>query len=158
MNDAAAALQAHLAALKALRADPSAAPGRLTELKAWQTARLAATHADFAAQPRYRDATAFFLDDLYGPKDFSGRDAAMMRIVPVMQKLLPASALETAALAIELEALSEALDQRVAKALGAGPITAASYAKAYRAAGTAGERERQVELMLAVGERLDALV
>jgi hypothetical protein len=158
MPNAASALQDHLAALKSLRGPAADAPPRLIELKAWQSARLASAYADLAAQPRYAAATSFFLDDLYGPKDFSGRDAAMLRIVPVMRKLLPESALETAALAIELEALSEALDQRVARALPDGAIDAASYAQAYRAAGSPGERDRQIELILAVGARLDALV
>lgn len=158
MTDATAALRRHLDALKALRGNPASLPRRLGELKRWQSRRLAATYEDLATQPRYRLATDFFLEDLYGPKDFSGRDEAMMRIVPVMGRLLPASALETATLAIELEALSEALDQRVARALPPGPIDAERYARAYREAGTPEERARQIELILAVGERLDALV
>src|SRR5205085_4352154 len=113
---------------------------------------------DISAVPRYRAATAFFLEDLYGPKDFSGRDQAMIRIVPTMAKLLPTSAVGTAALAIELEALSETLDHRVARALGPGPIDDESYAVAYRSAGTRDERERQVELIEQVGLRLDSLV
>jgi hypothetical protein len=133
-------------------------PPRLKELKRWQSARLEATYADLAAERRYQAATAFFLDDLYGPKDFSGRDQAMLRIVPVMRRLLPATAVETAALAIELEALSEELDHRLAQALPEGPIDAESYARAYRASSTPPERERQVDLIVAVGSRLDALV
>jgi hypothetical protein len=153
-----ASLKRHLQALKELRGPGRAAPPRLAELKAWQSARLRATYADVAAQPRYRAATSFFLDDLYGPKDFSGRDQAMMRIVPTMTRILPASALQTAALAIELEALSEDLDQRAAAALAPGPIDAQSYAEAYRQGSRRAERERQIDLIVAVGERLDALV
>jgi hypothetical protein len=152
------AIRRHLAHLKALRGDPKTAPARLPELKAWQSNRLARGYADMAAVPRYRAATAFFLDDLYGPKDFSDRDQAMLRIVPVMSKLLPASAVETAALALELEALSEDLDQRLARALPTGPIDEAAYAQAYRASSSRAERERQVELTAAVGARLDSLV
>jgi hypothetical protein len=65
---------------------------------------------------------------------------------------------DTAALAIELEALSEDLDQRLAAALPPGPIDDAGYAEAYRASSTRAERERQIELTGAVGARLDALV
>jgi hypothetical protein len=82
----------------------------------------------------------------------------MLRILPVMRRMLPASAVETAALAIELEALSEDLDQRLAAALPEGPIDEESYADAYRASSTPAERERQIDLIVAVGERLDALV
>src|SRR5213079_2007458 len=147
MAEATRDLRIHLATLKALRGDSRAISERLVELKRWQSRRLAASYTDISAVPRYRAATAFFLEDLYGPKDFSGRDQAMIRIVPTMAKLLPTSAVETAALAIELEALSEKLDHRVASALAAGPIDDASYAAAYRKVGTRAERERQVDLI-----------
>jgi hypothetical protein len=127
-------------------------------VKRFQSQRLARTYADMAAQERFRGATAFFLDDLYGPKDFSRRDEAMARIAPVMSRLLPASAVETAALAIALEASSEDLDQRLARALPEGPIDTQRYAIAYRASSTRAERERQIDLIDAVGARLDALV
>ena len=57
-----------------------------------------------------------------------------------------------------IKALSEDLDHRLAAALPEGPIDAESYAQAYRASSTRAERERQVELIVAVGTRLDALV
>ena len=154
----AARLETHLRRLRALRGEGKRAPGRLAELKRWQSQRLTRTYADMAAQDRYGAATAFFIDDLYGAKDFSARDQAMLRILPVMSRLLPASAVETAALAIELEALSEDLDHRLAAKLAAGPVTEESYAKAYRASATRGERERQVELIGAAGRRLDEVV
>ena len=156
MHDA--ALRKHLHLLKSLRGDHRATPARLKEVKRWQSRRLAATYADLSRQPRYHDATRFFLDDLYGPKDFSRRDEAMVRILPSMAKLLPRSAVETASLAIELEALSESLDHRVAAALAPGPITEESYAEANRSACTREDRLHQIELIQAVGERLDELV
>lgn len=151
-------LKAHLARLKTLRGDASVTPARLRELKRWQSERLARDYADIAAIPRYRAATSFFLEDLYGPKDFSRRDAEMVRIVPTMARILPASAVDTAALAIELEALSEELDHRTAAQLAPGPIVEATYAEAYRKGSTRGERERQIELIVSVGRRLESLV
>ena len=115
-------LAQHLRRLKELRGTGSARPARLAELKRFQSQRLARSYADLASQPRYRAATAFFLDDIYGPKDFSARDQEMLRILPVMSRILPASAVETAALAIELEAVSEELDHRLAAALPEGPL------------------------------------
>ena len=153
-----AAMKAQLERLKGLRGSGVVTPERLQELKAFQSARLKATYADVAAQPRYRSATRFFLEDLYGPKDFSRRDAEMMRILPSMARMLPASAVETATLAVELEALSEELDHRVASALSPGPLDEARYAEAYRAGSTRPDRERQIALIVAVGERLDTLV
>lgn len=152
------ALRRQLERLKRLRGAEGEPPARLAELKAWQARRLQASYADIAAQPRFRAATAFFLDDLYGPRDFSSRDEAMLRIVPVMSRILPDFALETAALAVELEALSEDLDHRVAHALTEAHIDDVSYGLAYRKASTRRERERQIDLIVAVGERIDALV
>ena len=152
-----ATLHQHLAALKQLRGGKGL-PRKLRELKAWQSKRFTETYADLLHAPRYGAAARFFLEDLYGPKDFTSRDEAMMRILPTMSRILPASAVETASLAIELEALTEDLDQRLARALPAGAITAAGYAKAYRETSTPAERERQVALAIAVGERLDVLV
>lgn len=154
----ASAMKRHLEYLRAIRGEERATPGRLWEVKAWQSQRLARTYADISPVPRFQAATAFFLDDLYGAKDFSSRDEAMLRIVPAMARILPDSAVETAALAIELEALSEELDHRLAEALPEGPIDAAAYAKAYRESSTRAERERQIALIDAVGHRLDALV
>ena len=156
----AASLRENLEWLRRLRGRDAEAgpPERLAEVKQWQAERLARTHADLAANPRYRDATRFFLEDLYGPKDFSGRDAAMLRIYPTMVRILSASAVETAALAIEVDALSESLDRNLAQALGAGVLDERSYAKAYRESSTPVDRERQIVLIEEVGRRLDHLV
>jgi hypothetical protein len=151
-------LQRHLLRLKELRGKGAQPPPRLAEVKGWQAARLAKTYGDYAARPRYAQATEFFLDDLYGVKDFSGRDREMLRILPVMERILPASAVDTASRAIELEALTEDLDQRLAAALAPGPITEESYADAYRASSTPAERKRQIDLIDHVGRNLDALV
>jgi hypothetical protein len=158
MMDASATMKRHLESLKALRGEATEAHPRLAELKAFQSARLANTYRDVADEPRYRLATRFFLEDLYGPKDFSRRDAAMLKVLPMMARTLPARAVETATLAIEIEALSEELDHRVANALEPGPIDDAAYARAYRKASTRPERDRQIELLIEVGHRLDALV
>lgn len=157
--DAPESLRRHLERLREMRGrEAGHPPPRLAELKAWQAARLARTYKDLAADPRYAKPTAFFLGDLYGAKDFSGRDEAMLRIYPVMVRTLPMGAVETAALAIEVDALSEDLDRRVAAALGPGPIDESSYGRAYRQAGTRAERARQIELIDEVGRRLDVLV
>jgi len=158
--DAPISLKRHLEQLKRLRgADAKAgAPPRLAEVKAWQTARLARTYADLRADARYGRPTEFFLDDLYGTKDFSHRDDALLRIYPVLVHTLPDSAVESAALAIEVDALSEELDRRLAARLESGPLDASSYAKAYRESSTREERLRQIELIDRVGRQLDRLV
>jgi hypothetical protein len=155
---------AHVRALRdAARGDPVLGQDRLL-VRAWQADRLARTYPDLLASPRYGPAAAFFLSDLYGPKDFSARDEALARIIPTLTRMLPAAALETIGLAVELDALSEALDQRVAAALRrrqpgahALELSEAAYAAAYRAAGSIAERERQIWLVGQIGAALDKL-
>ena len=158
MKGAGADLKTHLEQLKSLRGATAIPPPALEALKAFQAQRLARSYADIAVQPRYRMATSFFLEDLYGPKDFSRRDDAMLRILPIMVRTMPARGVEAATLAVELEALSESLDHRVALAIDPGPIDDDSYARAYRAGSTRPERERQIELVVLVGRDLDWLV
>lgn len=130
-------------------------------LKHWQSERLARTHADLLASERYHDAARFFLEDLYGTKDFSARDAQLIRVIPALVRTLPAAALETLADAVELDALSESLDDALARHLRSGSpgdIDEASYADAYREASMRSEREHQLELVLHIGASLDRLV
>lgn len=135
--------------------------GRRHKLREWQAARLARTHADLLASPRYGTAAAFFLSDLYGPKDFSERDAEVERILPLMTAMLPVSGLRTLLLAVEVDALSERFDAAMVTALGeqldAPELDPAAYAAAYRAVGDRAGREVQIRLIGETGEALDAL-
>jgi hypothetical protein len=154
---------AHLSTLQSLRGTGTQDVvflQRLLIVKRWQSARLARTYADLAAQTRYAPAVDFFLNDLYAPKDFSKRDAEMIRIYPTLRKLLPASTVETVGLALELDAISEHLDQTLTRLLfeTSGEFSEAGYIVAFRRCGTEAERMRQVELVDQVGRRLDAVV
>jgi len=130
---------------------------RRAALRAWQGSRLARTHHDLLANPRFHDAAEFFLTDLYGPKDLSRHIDDVRRIVPVMTRLLPDSGMAAVAHAVELNALSESLDGAMADALGAGAITKATYAAAYRTVGRAGDRQRQIDLIALLGGALEGL-
>lgn len=159
-----ALLRRNLARAKDLRA-AAAISGQdqadRNRLRAWQALRLAQTHRDLLDSPRYGPAARFFLDDLYGPKDFSRRDDEVERIVPVMTRLLPASALRTIAMAVGLDALSEELDSAMLAALRAAgrmqQIDAAAYASAYRACGNRPLREAQIDLIGEIGAALAGL-
>ncbi len=104
-------------------------------VKRWQSRRLEQTYSDLLASPRYNAACRFFLEEIYGARDFAQRDREALRVVPKLARLLPERAVETMAHGVELDALSEALDARVAEHLRAR-IDAASYCAAYVAAGT----------------------
>lgn len=128
----------------------------LPEVRRWQAARLERSFAHFLDAPDRAAAARFFLDDVYGDRDFTRRDADIARVLPTMQRLLPATLLETVADAIELGALTHALDLKMAAALQAIAPTRrrlddALYARAYRAMGLPRLRRRQIRLIGAVG-------
>lgn len=158
------AAAAEVAELRRLEGVDPAARERREAVRVWQAQRLAFTHADLLASPRYRAATTFFLDELYGAKDFSQRDGELARLIPTLTRLLPQAALETIADAIELDALSERLDLAVAHAIVADPaaegraLDDALYLRAYRSAGSRTDRERQIELIDHIGRALERLV
>ncbi len=131
---------------------------RLGELQRWQSERLLRSHADLRASPRYRAAVEFFFNELYGGGDPRARDRDLQRVQRVMEKLLPTDALRALTLAIELEVLSQELDADLVRALAPGPITAETYADAYRRAGRRPDRERQIALLDVIGRYLDDVV
>jgi hypothetical protein len=101
----------------AAAADPLRSTRR-DRLRTWQAARLAETHADLLASSRHGVAAAFFLSELYGPKDLSERDAEVEKILPLMTSMLPVSGLRTLLLAVEVDAISERLDAAMVEVLG----------------------------------------
>jgi hypothetical protein len=137
------------------RADPALAAA-VAALKAYQQQRFRHTYADLLASVEYAAAARFFLEELYGPRDFSDRDAQFARVVPAMVRLFGADIVDTVAALAALHALSEQLDSRVAAILDV-PIDAAAYGRAWRGAGTPAERERQIALTLRVGNDLERL-
>lgn len=129
---------------------------RWRAVKRYQSERLRRSYADLLKAPRYRAAAQFFLEDLYGEKSFEQRDREALRIVPKLARLLPERAVETMALAVELDELSEILDARVAGNVEL-PLDEAGYARAYSRAGTLAERERQIAMVDKIGRALDRL-
>lgn len=142
---------------RARRAADPALDARVQALKAYQQQRFASTYADLLAQPRYAAATRFFLDELYGPGDYSQRDAQFARVIPALTRLFPAEVVDTVARLARLHALSEQLDTRLAAQLPSARISPASYAAAWRACGEPAAREQQIALTLSIGEALDRL-
>ena len=133
----------------------------LKPLQAWQARRLERSFDVFLADPARRPAARFFLTDVYGDHDFSRRDADIARVIPMMQRVLPAPLLGTIATGIELGALTHALDLRTAEALQAlaprrRSLDAKLYAEAYRRVGHPRLRARQIALIDDVGQGLAA--
>lgn len=149
-------LQTMAAEAAVRRADPALA-GRVEALKHYQQQRFARSYADLLDTPRYGPAARFFLDELYGPEDFSQRDAQFARVVPTLVRLFPEEVVLTVAQLAELHALSEQLDSAMARHLPRREISTEDYGRAWRAAATPAQREQQIKLLLAVGEALEGL-
>lgn len=158
-HQANAAIQKDLAAVKTerqARAGDAGFAARVQAVKRYQQRRFELTYADLLTHPRYAGASNFFLDELYGPSDFTQRDAQFARIVPALVRLFPAEVVGTVQALAALHALSEQLDSRMGQAVNDG-VDAAVYVKAWQQCGDAPARERQIVLLEQVGHALDAL-
>lgn len=135
----------------------------LDQVQRWQRQRLDATYADLRAQPRYRPACDFFLDELYGGRDVHQRDRQLERAAPVMRRFLPEHLLAAVGDAMRLQAISLefdfALAQLMAHDLQTGQaLDQARYAEAYRQHGHWDGRLEQLNLIRELGHLLDKTV
>lgn len=126
-------------------------------LKAYQQERFRLTYSDLLGSSRFGAAARFFLEELYGPTDFSARDAQFARVVPALVRLFPHEVVQTVLALARLHALTEELDSQMADVLRGEQVARPAYARAWRAVGRRSDRERQIELTLLVGVDLDRL-
>lgn len=146
-----------VAADRRTRRDDDALAARVLAVKRFQHARFARTYSDLLGQPRYAQAARYFLDDLYGPHDFTARDDQFVRIVPALVRLFPHEIVLTVLALARLHALTEAMDSAMGLALPDGALGAAAYTRAWQWVGRGADREAQIALMLDVGMALDRL-
>ncbi len=159
-QEANAAILKDLAAVSAerqLRAGDAAWAARVEAVKRYQQRRFELTYADLLVHPRYAGASNFFLNELYGPSDFTQRDAQFARIVPALVRLFPAEVVRTVQALAALHALSEQLDSGMGRVVNKGLVDAAGYTAAWQQCGNAPGREIQIALLEQVGRALDAL-
>ena len=132
---------------------------RTLALKSFQQERFRRSYSDLLAHPRYKGAAQFFLEELYGPADFSKRDAQFRRIVKPLVHLFPQEIVATVLHLAELHALSEELDSEMAQRLSEMGVIAAinsgQYLAAWQQVAGRAEREMQIALTLKVGRALD---
>lgn len=149
-------------ALSHRRVEGQGVSPQMVIFRAWQMQRLSATHADLLQNPRYRPACLFFLEDIYAPKDFTQRNHDIVRMHDFMLRFLPARLIRTLTLAIELNALTEELDEALLQALVedlgmTDSISHQQYAQGYRICNNYDERKLQIELIMEVGHGLERL-
>ncbi len=134
----------------------------IAKLSDWQAARLKKTHHDLYTTPRYHQGLEFLLKDLYAPKEFTHRDDDLERVFPTMVKLLPDNLLYTIGLLVELNLLTQQLDEQLAHTLfnelNIDEITEESYCEAYRLCDNKTQRAHQTQLIANIGNDLDVYV
>jgi len=138
------------------RAADAALHERVVALKAYQQRRFARTYADLLASARYAGAARFFLEELYGPRDFTDRDTQFARVVPALARLFSARIVATVHTLAELHALSEQFDSEMASHLAGRNVDRRDYIEAWQKTGQVASRERQIALTLDVGRALDS--
>jgi hypothetical protein len=154
----ATAIVAGLTRVRDLRRERDADPAllaRVLAVKQFQHARFKRDYAPLLVDPRYRDATEFFLTELYGPEDFADRDAQVARVAPWLARVLPEDLMHTIADLIELHSLTEELDGQMAAALTSQSVDERSYREAWLRVGRQADRQRQLSLLLSTGRALD---
>lgn len=154
------AILAHLKVVDAERQRRAALPeldARVGVLKDYQQRRFSHTYADLLLSTRYGPASRYFLDELYGAKDFTRRDHQFARVAPAIVRLFPRELAQTIVTLAELHALSETLDTAMGTQLTSERIGAVDYIRAWQGVGRAPDRERQIALTLGIAAQLDRL-
>lgn len=127
----------------------------------WQVEQLTQRHGHFLEDPRHAPVTRYFLEDMYG-LDLHALADEVERALPLASRLLPDVVLKTAAVALELNALTGTLDERMAEIIfeeqGAREITLENYVTAYRMASSREQRHLQMALLSELGMGLDRYV
>lgn len=162
--EAARSIRDAVAAVTRLRESAAGEPGlhqALMEVKRLQSRRFSGTYADLLRGGTYAAAARFFLEELYGDKDYARRDEQFARIAGAIERLFPAHVADTAAALARLHALTEDLDVQMARYWNAEPgmasIPTRRYATAWRRLGRREEREAQLGSVLVLGNELARL-
>jgi hypothetical protein len=130
---------------------------RVHALKEYQQRRFSHTYSDLLEGARYGPAARFFLNELYGPGDFSRRDTQFIRVIPTLVRLFPNEIVDTVASLAELHSLSESLDSAMSAQMNLLQINPAEYVRAWQETGRKVDRQTQITLTLDIASRLDHL-
>lgn len=165
--DAAHTIREAVARVVALQALTDANPNLHASLKAikrFQAQRFAGTYWDLLASQEFSGAARFFLEELYSDNDYSRRDAQFARIAGGIQTFFPGQVVATAVSLAQLHVLTEELDHQMASAwledevnpdiVNDSPLR---YARAWKSVARREDRNRQLDVVLAVGAELDRL-
>jgi len=129
---------------------------------AWQVAYLLPFFSEFETRPDTAAAVKFIVSDLMG-SGVSTRDTEVARIIPIMVRLLPASALQALASAMELNARTLEINLANCRSLSertdiSEGISEQDFCAAFRCTTTFDECLELIDLTIALGHTLKRLV
>lgn len=131
-------------------------------LQKWQAQRLQKTHVRLLDDKVTRGATEFFLNDVYGGIDLTDLARDIERVLFKALRVLPEKVMETSALAMELNALTAELDERMTDILfyeyKVNEISDETYCEAFRQVCDKSMREQQAQMVKHLGQGLDKYV
>lgn len=164
----ASALQIHqaletVAFLRAQQSGDAELADASKQIKRFQAARFQATYGDLLRTPRYEPATHFFLHELYGDQDYAERDQQFARIASTIARLFPQAVVNTAAALANVHALTEQLDNDMARQWllllqqDSSASATQRYVDCWQLVGDRLARQRQLEVVLALGQSLNDL-
>lgn len=139
---------------------------QVEQVRRWQADRMARTHEKAFSQPQNRLMADYFLNRLYGAKDFETLAQQFRRLIPLATKLealVPGTALRTGTLGIELSVRNMQLDEQLARVIyqemgHTGPLTEEVMRQAYLQADQQKERLSMLDLLDELGTGLDKYV
>lgn len=131
----------------------------LHTVKQVQARRFSGSYQDLLHSASYAACANFFLEELYGAKDFAERDTQFARIAGALERTFPQQVVATAVALAELHQLTEELDLAMALNWQLQPElpTAQAYVLAWRAVGHREDRHQQLNTVLEIGQELGQL-
>lgn len=133
---------------------------KLSEVQAWQRARIQQTHAELFEQPKNKPMANYFLTQLYGGDEFKILAKQLARILPKakkLERLASENVLKTGSMAIKAAILAIELDMHLAQWLIEHdlPVNEENMLAAYNAVDEAEERRTQINNLKEVCYRTD---
>jgi excinuclease UvrABC ATPase subunit len=122
------------------------------ELQSYQAKRIANTYNDFKNNPQYAKLYHFFLEHIYGPRDFGFRNQSIKSLYKKLTKFLHGEIIDAIGKVIELNDLSDSLDNQMAALLEeqgfAHNISDQRYKELYKSCNNYEQRKHQIELLV----------
>jgi len=130
-------------------------------LQTFQQNRLNSTYLDLKAKPEYSQIGEFFFNRLYGPEDFSFRDAGIKKLHSVLSGSVYKGMASAVSMVIELHELSDSLDNRMVEKMIENRVgtdmNMEQYREIYRRLDNYDERIYQINLVTRVNRAFHRL-